>query len=74
MADLRSIRLSILELPYDEQVQLHLRIRESRKTPKKPQTKAKAKRITEKKSFQKAVNSLSKEELARLIKKLEKQI
>lgn len=71
MADLLSLRKSILTLPASEVMEIHRQIRESRKTIKKPRTKAGAKRKSVKKTLLSALDGMSGGELDELIKELE---
>jgi len=73
MATLADIRPSILNLPADEVMEIHLAIRTSRRTPKKSQTKAKAKRVTERKGLMKLLDGMSSEEMDTILAKFKKE-
>ena len=73
MATLVDIRPSILDLPQDEVLAIHMEVRISRRTPKKAQTKAKAKRITERRSIVNVLDKLSPEEMDLILAKFEKE-
>jgi len=71
VATLKDIRPSILDLPANEVMEIHRKIRESRRTPKKARSKAKARRTMEKKKILSVLDSLSVDDMNTLIKQLE---
>ena len=73
MADLRSLRESILTMPASEVLEIHRSIRESRTVAKKPKTKAAADRRGIRRSIFSAIESMSDLELDELIKSLERR-
>ena len=72
MAQLHNIKPSITSMSIDDALPIHLAIRQSRHTPKKPQTKAKAKRIVEKKSVVNLLDKLSPAEMDAILNRLKK--
>ena len=68
MAQLSSIRKSILDLPTDEVMSIHRQLRESRMIIKKPRTAAKAKRRKEKSATLDLFSKMTDMELDELIR------
>lgn len=71
MANIESIRPSISTLPREEVLGIVMQIRRSRRERKPTQNKAKAKRIAKSKNILNMIDSMTPDQAAALIKKLE---
>lgn len=70
MSNLRDIKHSITEIPWEAQLEIHRQVRVSRYTPKKPIKAKKRKEVSVTKKLMKSIDEMTLEELEALQERL----